>query len=147
MDFPAPITALLAGAALVLVARGRYPIGLAVAVPGLLTNHFVMDYYPGRLSLDGLGLVPPDPDYWPLPLAVLMLLPLLHRPLAAGRRSSLWLLAVPAALILLPTAYDATLRIQPWALGVSVSTSPAVGHPVRHTSQARSEVEPAIPHG
>jgi hypothetical protein len=120
VDFPAPLTALLAGAALILVARGRYAIGLAAAVPGLLTNHLVMDYYPARLSLDGLGLVPANPEYWPLPVAVLMLLPLLRWRPPPGRRSWPWLLAVPAALVLLPTPYDATLRIQPWALGAVV---------------------------
>jgi hypothetical protein len=120
VDLPAPITTGFALAALLLVARGRYATGLAVALPGLVANHFLMSYSTGYLSLDAWGILPPDLEYWPLPVAVLMLLPLLRWPPPSGRRSWLWLLAVPGALVLLPTPYDATLRIQPWALGAVV---------------------------
>jgi hypothetical protein len=51
-----------------------------------------------------------------LPLAAVLIVPLLrHRP-PGPRRPALWLLGVPIAIVLLPTQYEVNLHQQPFAL-------------------------------
>ncbi|GIF99932.1 hypothetical protein [Catellatospora citrea] len=57
-----------------------------------------------------------DYKFWPLTLAVLLMLPLLRRRLAVPGTPLWWLLAVPLSVLLLPTDFNATLRWQPFAL-------------------------------
>ncbi|GAB4059911.1 hypothetical protein [Catellatospora paridis] len=57
-----------------------------------------------------------DYKFWPLPLAVLLMLPLLRRRPAVPGTPLWWLLAVPLSVFLLPTDFDASLGWQPFAL-------------------------------
>jgi hypothetical protein len=50
-----------------------------------------------------------------LPLAVLLLVPLISRPAPRARRPLAWLLALLAAVFVLPTDYEVTIDVQPWA--------------------------------
>ncbi|WP_144126752.1 hypothetical protein [Catellatospora sichuanensis] len=57
-----------------------------------------------------------DYKFWPLPLAVLLMLPLLRRRPAVPGTPLWWLLAVPLSVFVLPTDFDASLGWQPFAL-------------------------------
>lgn len=57
-----------------------------------------------------------DYKFWPLPLAVLLMLPLLRRRPAVPGTPLWWLLAVPLSVLLLPTDFDGSLGWQPFAL-------------------------------
>jgi hypothetical protein len=54
-------------------------------------------------------------NFWQLPLAILATMPMLWLRPAASARPTLWVLAIPAAAVLLPTQFDATLGLQPFA--------------------------------
>lgn len=105
------LATVLAAAALVTVAGGRYLGGLLLIIAALVTEQT------GAGHEDTSWLFRPGLVYfWPLPLAAALTLLLTRwRPPAA--RPWLWLLAVPAALLLLPTQFDATLHTQPWIFG------------------------------
>jgi hypothetical protein len=95
--------------ALVAVAGGRYGLGIVLTVAMFVLGQWAMNWLPLQIRLV-------DGEFWPLPVAMLLMLPLLrHRPAAAARPPA-WLLAIPAALILLPTAFDDTLQLQPFGL-------------------------------
>ena len=55
-------------------------------------------------------------EFWQLPLAMLLTLPLLSRGPTTTARPLVWLLAIPLAIFLLPTAFDDSLHLQPFAL-------------------------------
>lgn len=95
--------------ALLMVAHRRYLAGVLAAGAAFATGQWANSWmrWEGRLV---------EGDYWQLPLAMVLLLPLLWRQPAGSARPLLWLLAVPAALVLLPTKFDASLHIQPYAL-------------------------------
>jgi hypothetical protein len=59
-----------------------------------------------------------EPAIWPLPLAALLLIALIVRPAPGARRPTAWLLAVPVAVLLLPTDYETTIGVQPWATAI-----------------------------
>ncbi|MEH1124288.1 hypothetical protein [Micromonospora sp. CPCC 206061] len=61
-----------------------------------------------------------DPTLLPLPLALLLIAPLIGWPATGTRRPLPWLLGVPVAAILLPTDYEVTLGWQPWATFVAM---------------------------
>jgi hypothetical protein len=108
-DLGHPIAMLLCVIALVAVARGSYLLGILTAGAAFAVGQWAMSW----LSLP-IRLV--YGEFWQLPLAILVALPLLwHRP-AAARSPLAWLLAVPLALLLLPTDFDASLHLQPFAM-------------------------------
>ncbi|GIF52854.1 hypothetical protein DFJ67_4505 [Asanoa ferruginea] len=130
VDYPSelihPLVTVTCALALLAVAGGRYLLGL-LATLGALAGTLVVTYF----SLVGVDVVTGERYYpaiisvrdfvagestiWPMPLAALLLLPLLIRPAPGSRRPAFWLLAVPAAVVLLPTDYDTTTGLQPWA--------------------------------
>ncbi len=95
--------------ALVAIAAGRYGLGVV-----LIAVTFAFGQWAG--SWQPLPFRTVDGEFWQLPLAALLTLPLLWRRPAAARRPLAWLLAVPLALVLLPTVFDASLRLQPFGL-------------------------------
>jgi hypothetical protein len=110
------------------VAHGRYLVGVLGAAAGLVAMQWAQ--LPVWLPVHSWLLFDTSfHDSWPFPLAILLALPLLvRRPgrapnrtapdRTAPRRPLAWLLAVPLAVLLLPTSYDATLHWQPGALYV-----------------------------
>lgn len=129
-----PLWTAFAVTALVAVARGRYATGLLATVAAFLTHllidtvgfHTDVDIVDGQEVFTVTPLTPGWivdtaqfvfilPTTWPLPLAALMIIPLIRWRAPASARPLAWLLAVPVAVILLPTAFDATIRLQPWA--------------------------------
>jgi len=95
--------------ALVALAQGRYLLGVILAAATFGLGQWAMSWLPFMIRLV-------DGEFWQLPLAILLTLPLLwRRPPAAGR-PLVWLLAIPLSLLLLPTAFDASLHLQPFAL-------------------------------
>ncbi len=95
--------------ALVAVARGYYLVGIVAAGGGFAAGLWALSW----LSLS-YRLV--DGEFWPLPLAIAATVPLLWRRPTPAHRPLAWLVAVPVALVLLPTAFDASLNLQPYAL-------------------------------
>lgn len=102
--------ALVAGVlALVAIAQGRYVLGIVLVAVTVALGQWAMSWLPFMIRLV-------DGEFWQLPLAMLLTLPLLwRRPTAAGRPLA-WLLAIPLSLLLLPTAFDDSLHLQPFAL-------------------------------
>jgi hypothetical protein len=110
------LAATVAGAvALVAVAAGRYRLGFLAALAATVAIQWglrpwfrelpIYQQFSFRMVFD---------EFWTFPLAVLVALPLLVRRPAAARQPLLWLLAVPVALLLLPSAFDATVHWQPY---------------------------------
>jgi hypothetical protein len=95
--------------ALVAVAGGRYGLGIVLTMAMFVLGQWAMSSLPLQIRLV-------EGEFWPLPVAMLLMLPLLRRRPAAAARPPAWLLAIPAALILLPTAFDDTLQLQPFGL-------------------------------
>jgi hypothetical protein len=95
--------------ALLAVAAGRHLVGLLLVLGANAAHHWAFSWYPDPLRLL-------DDELWPLALAALLSLVLVFLRPAPARRPVLWLIAVPAALVLLPTVFDATLGLQPYAL-------------------------------
>ncbi|GLI00832.1 hypothetical protein [Phytohabitans aurantiacus] len=121
-----PLGMVITALAVVAVARGRYVLGLLATLGGLaatLTSaYFAMagrDNVTGQLHYPEIRLVVHftgiEPTFWPLPLALLLIAPLIAWPAAGTRRPLPWLLGVLAAVFLLPTAYEVTIGVQPWA--------------------------------
>jgi hypothetical protein len=104
--------ALVAGVlALVMIARGRYWAGVLLIAVEFGLAQWAMSWLPLPIRLvDG------DGEFWQLPLAALLAVPLLVRRPAPTGRPLAWLLAIPLAVFLLPTEFDATLGWQPYAL-------------------------------
>jgi len=92
------------------LAAGRYVTGLLLTFAAFAAIVWAISWYPVVLDM----LV--DDQFWPLPLALVLMTPLLRGRLPRGSRPALWLLAVPAAAVLLPTAFDASLGWQPFSL-------------------------------
>ncbi|MDG4824762.1 hypothetical protein O7635_23170 [Asanoa sp. WMMD1127] len=128
-DLIHPLATVLAAAAVVLVAGGRYVLGLLATVAALAATLIVTHlslvgidvvtgarYYPEFASTRAFVMT--EPTIWPLPLAALLLMPLLRWPASGARRPGAWLLAVPVAVVLLPTDYDVTIGLQPAATAV-----------------------------
>jgi hypothetical protein len=121
-----PLATLITASAIVAVAGGRYVPGLLATLSALAAALVTL-----RLVLVGVDNVtgerhaPPieliravaitDPTLWPLPIAALLMVPLILWPAPATRRPAAWLLAVPVAVFLLPTDYDVTIGLQPGA--------------------------------
>ncbi len=102
--------ALVAGAlALVAIAWGRYGLGVLLVAVTFVLGQWAMSWLPFTIRLV-------NGEFWQLPLAILLMLPLLWRRPAAAGRPVAWLLAIPLALLLLPTEFDASLHLQPFAL-------------------------------
>jgi hypothetical protein len=130
VDYPPslihPLGTIIAAVALLAVARGRYVPGL-VATLGTLAATLVVEYF-GAVSEDNvtgelhyppigsvLDFVVSDSTFWPLPLAVLLIVPLIPARVPGTRRPLAWLLAVLVAVFLLPTNYTVTIGLQPGA--------------------------------
>jgi hypothetical protein len=104
-----PAMFLLSAVALWAVAAGRYRLGIASAGAAFAAQLWAMSWLPSfelNLVMD---------NFWQLPLAILATVPMLWLRPAASARPALWLLAIPAAAVLLPTQFDATLGLQPYA--------------------------------
>lgn len=122
-----PLATIIAAAALLAVARGRYLLGMLATFAALAATLAVMYFsFAGRDNVTGevyyfpidsvvLNFASTDSTFWPLPLAILLLAPLLRWPTPGTHRPLAWLLGVPAAVFLLPTQYQATIGVQPWA--------------------------------
>lgn len=95
-------------AALLLLARGSYRLGLVAVAIAFATTQW--------------ALTEPNPwssHFWQLPLAAVLVVPLLrHRP-PLPRRPARWLLGVPIAIALLPPSYDDNV-LAFWAAGAAV---------------------------
>ncbi|GAA1376899.1 hypothetical protein [Catellatospora chokoriensis] len=117
--------------ALFLAARGRYGWATVIAAVGFACEQWAQIGSILRWFITSAGEEPPlwaqlswfllesrmaDYEFWPLPLAFLLMLPLLRRRPAVPGAPLWWLLAVPLSVLLLPTAFNATLRWQPYAL-------------------------------
>jgi hypothetical protein len=125
---PGDMLATIAGAlALVAIARGRYRWGLVltalafVCVVWATPQAYEMLGESGiRPVLDGLlDAMLTNSEMWPFPLAALCTIPLLAHPPAPLRRPLTWLLAIPLAVLLLPTWWNITDYSNLW-------TQPAV---------------------
>jgi hypothetical protein len=104
------IAGFVAGAsALVLVAAGRYRLAALLTVAALVSQQWANNWIIWEAQLV-LG------EFWQLPLALLTATALIPLRPAPCRRPWLWTAAVPMALVLLPTAFDASLGLQPFAL-------------------------------
>jgi hypothetical protein len=130
VDYPPellhPLGMVITALAVIAVARGRYLLGLLTTFGGLATA-LVARYFAsaGRDNITGEVHYPPfelvvrfagtEPTFWPLPLALLLIAPLIAWPAAGTRRPLPWLLGVPVAVLLQPTAYEVTIGVQPWA--------------------------------
>jgi hypothetical protein len=130
VDYPPelihPLVTIIAAAALLTVVRGRYLLGLLATLAALAATLVVSffslvarDNVTGELHYPPFDLVlrfaASDSTIWPLPLAVLLIAPLLRWPTPGTHRPLAWLLGVLAAVFLLPTQYDVTIGVQPWA--------------------------------
>ncbi|MFI5889773.1 hypothetical protein ACIA5D_06590 [Actinoplanes sp. NPDC051513] len=98
------------GLALLAFAAARYLSGILLAAATFVLTLWALSWYPTFM----FTLV--DGEFWPLPLAMLLAVPLLLWPPRPAARPVWWLLAVPVALLVLPTAFDASLGWQPYAL-------------------------------
>lgn len=96
--------------ALLAFAGARYRTGMLLTAGAFVLTLWSLSWYP----VFALTLV--DNQFWPLPLAFLLAVPLLLWPARGAARPAWWLLAVPVAVVLLPTAFDASLNWQPYAL-------------------------------
>jgi hypothetical protein len=127
-----PLVTVIAALAVIAVAGGRYVLGL-LATFGALAAALVVLYL-AMVSVDvvtGERRYPPigfigdyamtDSTLWPLPLAVLLIAPLILWREPGTRRPVAWLLAVPVAVFLLPTDYEVTIGVQPWATVVVIA--------------------------
>lgn len=121
-----PLGMVITTLAVIAVARGRYPLGLLTTLCGLATALVTMYFTSaGTDNVTGEVHYPPielvvhfagtEPTFWPLPLALLLIAPLMAWPAAGTRRPLPWLLGVLVAVFLLPTAYEVTIGLQPWA--------------------------------
>ncbi|TDB81776.1 hypothetical protein [Micromonospora sp. KC721] len=119
-----PLVTVIAGSAVVAVAGGRYVLGLltalgtcALTLVVLRLTYFTVDNVTGERHYLPIEFVRdfamPDPTLWPLPLAVLLLVPLIRWPAPGTGRPVAWLLAVPVAVLSLPTGYNVTINLQP----------------------------------
>jgi hypothetical protein len=120
-----PLGTVITALAVVAVARGRYMLGM-LATLGAIATTLVVSYRAsaGRDNVTGELFYPPvhlvvkfllnEPTFLPLPLALLLIPPLIAWPAPATRRSLPWLLAVLVAVFLLPTDYEVTIGVQPW---------------------------------
>ncbi|MEV4759760.1 hypothetical protein AB0J86_32335 [Micromonospora sp. NPDC049559] len=121
-----PLGTAVAAVAVVTVARGRYVAGLlatlgalAATLAALFFTSVGVDVVTGELHYPPIELAVDfamaDATFWPLPLALPLLVPLILWRATGTRRSLAWLLAVPVAVLLLPTDYEVTIGVQPWA--------------------------------
>lgn len=96
-------------AALLLLGRGCYRLGAALVVVTFGLGQWAQ----GPLNL---RFHPAFHDFWQLPLALALILPLTWRRPAGPNRSWPWLLGIPIALLVLPTEFNEILPVQPYAL-------------------------------
>lgn len=130
LDYPPeliyPLGTVIAALALIAVAAGRYVLGLlatlgalAASLAALYLGMVAIDYFSDERFYPPLDFVwaraVTDPTLWPLPLAALLVAPLIRWRAPGTRRSWAWLLAVPVAAVLLPTDYAITTGLQPEA--------------------------------
>ncbi|MFC7242112.1 hypothetical protein ACFQO7_06415 [Catellatospora aurea] len=120
--------------ALLLAARGRYGRATAVAGAALVCElwaqigpqlHFyVTTVRPDSRNTTGWAEASwyfledrlADYQFWPLPLGIVLMVPLLRRRPGVPGNPLWWLLAVPLSVVLLPTSFDGSLGLQPFAL-------------------------------
>ncbi|MEU8080169.1 hypothetical protein AB0B31_32535 [Catellatospora citrea] len=119
--------------ALYLAARGRYGRATVIAGVGFACEQWAqtgpllpwnITWVSGEPPTEGWAQLSwhlledrlADYKFWPLALAVLLMLPLLRRRPAVPGTPLWWLLAVPLSVLLLPTDFNATLRWQPFTL-------------------------------
>ncbi|MEQ4305306.1 hypothetical protein ABNF97_28665 [Plantactinospora sp. B6F1] len=137
LDYPTqlihPLATVVAASALIAVAGGRYTLGLLATLGALAATLTVLHLSLVGVTTTGARHYPPleftryfamtESTVWPLPLAVLLIIPLIRRPVPGARRPAAWLLSVPIAVVLLPTDYDVTIGLQPGATVVLMAGS------------------------
>lgn len=99
-----PLALLLTAGALVLLASGRPLPALPVVVAGAVAQLWAQSWMPSW-PWGGLGFGQPVA---PLPLAAVLILPLLRWRPPRAPRPWRWLLAVPVGVLVLPTSFDAS---------------------------------------
>lgn len=101
--------ALVTGAlALVALAAGRYRWGLALSAGAFAFGQWALSW----LLWENWGL---GGEFWQLPLAMVLTVPLLRRRPPGSARPWAWLLAVPLGVLLLPGVFAESLGWQPYA--------------------------------
>lgn len=90
------------------VAAGRYLRGAMLALAAFLPATLLFAAWPVAAQL-------PYGEFWPVPVAVPLALALARARYAGPVRPLPWLLAVPAAVVLLPTDVSYQWGLQPWA--------------------------------
>jgi hypothetical protein len=113
-DIGYPLAFLTGIAALLLLARGSYLLGA-----GLLASAFGLRQW--AQGLLNLRFHPVYQDFWQLPLALTLILPLIWRRPAVPNQSWRWLLGIPIAVVVLPTQFNEALLVKPfglWAFGI-----------------------------
>jgi hypothetical protein len=113
-DIGYPLAFLTGIGALLLLARGSYRLGA-----GLVAVTFGLQQW--AQGLQNLRFHPAYPDFWQLPLALALMLPLVWRRPAVPNQSWRWLFGIPIALVVLPTQFNEILPVQPfalWAVGI-----------------------------
>ncbi|GIH17055.1 hypothetical protein [Rugosimonospora africana] len=94
-----PAAALAGVAALMAIGRGRYRLGVALVGLAFAAAQWAMSWLPIE-ARPALG------EFWQLPLAAAVSVPLVVCRPASGRRAMAWLLAIPLTAAVLPTAFD-----------------------------------------
>jgi hypothetical protein len=103
-----PLTALLICCALPAAAAGRRTIALALILLAIPTQQLA----PDNTTMNGLPLL--DGFLWQLPLAAALTISLLRWRTPASPHPARWLIAVPVALLVMPTQLPAVFSERSW---------------------------------
>jgi hypothetical protein len=96
--------------AIAAVATGRYRPGALLTTAAVAAHLWAFSWFPLWWT---------DGELWTVALPAVLAPTLVFLRPAPARRPLRWLIAVPAALILLPTAFDATLGLQPYTVAAA----------------------------
>jgi hypothetical protein len=107
-----PLTTVLVCVALPAAAAGRRAIALALTLLAILAQH----WSPDVTTMNGIPLL--NGLLWQLPLAAALTIPLLRRRVPAAPYAVRWLIAVPVALIIMPTQLPAIFSERSWTWGL-----------------------------
>jgi hypothetical protein len=103
------LTAALLCGALPLAAAGRRTIALPLILLAVLSQHWAAEY---AVTTDRLPLL--SDVLWQLPLAAALTIPLLRRRAPRSPHPARWLIAIPVALIIMPTQLPEIFPRQSW---------------------------------
>ncbi|GIH18399.1 hypothetical protein [Rugosimonospora africana] len=102
-------TAVLIGVTVAAAASGRRHLALALTVLAIVAQHWA----PDNTTMNDVPLI--SGVLWPLPLAAVGTAALLRRQVPAARHAMRWLIAIPGALIIMPTQLPVLFSPQSWA--------------------------------